>query len=114
MSFLGLLRQAATIERPSLGRSSTGEPEWSFSTVASDVPILVQPDQSGGIEVHDEPTGSVLVGTHYGYLQITADLQVHDRVTVGSEVYRVIRVDDAAGQDHHLEVRLSQPDRRAA
>ena len=114
MSFRRLLKHTATIERPTLVRSSTGETSWSFATVGTNVPILVQPDQSGGIEVKDDQTGSTLVGTHYGYLLIDAGLQEHDRVRVNSQVYRAIRVDDAGGQGHHIEARLSQPDGRVS
>jgi len=108
----GLLRQRATVQRGGETADATGflDPWASPTTVATDVPCSLQP-RSERSKVY--ANGRVINGSQVAYFNLPRDIRVSDRLVIGSDTYDVMKVSNAAGRDHHLEVGLDpfQPQR---
>ena len=108
----GMLKQTALVERGTDADDATGFIDvWaSPTTVASDVKGSLQP-RSQKSKVYAE--GRVVNGNWVFYCNFGPDILESDRLTISGKQYDVMKVDDAAGRGHHLEIGLDpfQPQR---
>lgn len=94
-------RLAATGGKDADGHAITAE-----TTVASDVPGLVQPRTAR--ELAQMSQAGVVVGQHVGFMDPLDGLDTDCWIVLDGERYDVVWIPDAAGLGHHLEVGLQK------
>ena len=111
MSIFGLFNKKCSWKRNSrTGYDKYEAPLYTDVTIASDIPCRIE-DIEGWNTWEAEPGGDFSRSKKILYLGYGYDIQGNDKVTVnGSDNYKVIMPDDAAGYGHHLEVRVEHVD----
>ena len=98
VTFEMLLRHRVSIRRPTRVRDDLGGERLQFTTIATNVPALVQ-----GL-----PIRQAELGKYRMWVTFDTDIKERDRVDYNGEEYEVIFIDDAGGQGHHLECDLDE------
>ena len=80
-----------------------GHPFMSLTTMAT-VPGLIQP--TGAREVALADQAGVIVGSHIGFIGLLPGLANDCWLEVAGVRYDILAIQNAAGQDHHLELTL--------
>lgn len=104
-TYSDLLTQTATIKRRVEGAvDDLGIPEESFTTVSTTAKCLIQ-QKSESVAIDDK--GREIISSHLCFMAYGESVQEDDLITIGSNTYYAISVDnDVAGQGHHVEVYL--------
>ena len=97
-------KSATRLRNTESSTNEYGEPIFTESTTTFDCALQPNTTRSEGFNVMER--GKVVVSTHVLYCAITIDISEGDIVTIDSEDYRVILVNDGAGREHHLECGL--------
>lgn len=105
-----------TIQRYTLAQdSSSGALVESWDNDTQDLSVAVQPLTSRELDLFGKTTAEC---SHRAYMPIGSDIKPRDRLVegnvievllgIGTIVYEIVGVEDAAGKQHHLEVLLLQ------
>jgi hypothetical protein len=110
MSYTSMLKHTAAVYRKSATRDDHGIAATSWTATYPSLRCLVQARQGdltraiGGLQVNV---------THQLFVPNNTDILEDDLVVHAGRCLRVVFVDhDAAGQNHHLEVDLAEPEHR--
>lgn len=107
MTFRSLLnRRASWTRKQQTDDDERGAGNFTDVLIASDIPCRIE-DIEAWTRFEADPSGDATRVKVLMYMEFPQDILGKDLVTIdGSDIYHVIEPDNAAGQDHHLEVRL--------
>lgn len=103
---LSMLNRTATIKRPTASVDASGTPAQTFVVLSMYVPCAITRKGQNEGRTYNRMTA---IGTHTGLFLTTSDLDLKDRVVVGSQTYDVVGLNEPVDQDgsvSHVEADL--------
>lgn len=101
----GLLSETCEIKAKSLGRSSSGAPNNSFNSIASDIPCRVLPSRSGSTSDAQMIANKQIIGDIVRIiLPYDTDIEAGHMIVINEVEYLVVSIEDSRTSETDRQV----------